>query len=456
MSISFIGIDIGSSFIKGAILDLDTVSLRQVYREPFPGRLRTLPSVYYEVNPNRIVAAARKMIYTLLDLAPNCAGIVMCGQGSSLVLCNEYGQPLSNCITWKDERILFEHPSGQGSYLDVLLQRANSIGIEPLGNELRSGSPMCALFWLAERNELPGKHIIPCSVHDFVCANLCKSYPCAELTSAGTYGALNLDSLDWYHSLIVELGLEDLDWPKLCGLGNVVGYFKTRNKSLPCYTPVADQQCALLGVTLRRRELSINASTGSQISLLASKVEYGDYQVRPYFDGQFIKTITRIPAGRSLDALVRLLCEITESEQGKIKDAWLYIGKAVESTKEVDLIVNLAFFSSGFGDRGGISNIKEKDLTVGAVFKAAFINMANNYYEAGLRLSRNQGWDSLVFSGGLVQRIAALREIISQKFHTEYRLAFSSEDTLLGLLVLALVFSKRATSIEQAIEMLPR
>ena len=67
---------------------------------------------------------------------------------------------------------------------------------------------------------------------------------------------------------------------------------------------------AILGALLQRDELSLNISTGSQVSLLKPKVEFGNFQTRPFFDGRFSITITHIPAGRALNALVKLLSEL--------------------------------------------------------------------------------------------------------------------------------------------------
>ena len=46
---AFIGIDIGSSFIKGSLLDLDRKALVHVHRVPFPPPLQGLPPGHREV-----------------------------------------------------------------------------------------------------------------------------------------------------------------------------------------------------------------------------------------------------------------------------------------------------------------------------------------------------------------------------------------------------------------------
>ena len=63
---------------------------------------------------------------------------------------------------------------------------------------------------------------------------------------------------------------------------------------------------------------------------------------------------------------------------------------------------------------------------------------------------RRQEWRRLVFSGGLVQKLPPLRQLICERFACEHRLCPTAEDTLLGLLALALAFTGRAPSVAAA------
>jgi hypothetical protein len=215
---------------------------------------------------------------------------------------------------------------------------------------------------------------------------------------------------------------------------------------------VGDHQCALAGAFLGPRELSLNIATGSQVSLLTPQLQLGDYQTRPFFDGQFLNTITHIPAGRSLNVLLGLLAELAAAEGLQLGDPWTTIQQAVAGVAGTDLAVDLAFFPGPVGERGAIANIREGNLTLGDLFYAAFSNMADNYHTCALQLAPNRDWQTLVFSGGLAQKLERLREMILARLPGPYRLCTSTEDTLLGLLVLALVVSGRAPTVAAAIE----
>lgn len=456
---SFIGIDIGTSFIKGALLDLDALSMSHIRRVPFPEPLTGLPPLYREYDPDAVLAAVRQLLADLRREAAGCEGLVMCSQMHGLVFTTDRGEPRSNLTTWQDQRVLLPHPSGQGTTFDVLRGRLGPAEMRQLGNELHPGQPIGLLFWLADQGQLPGGDAIPASLPDFVLANLCDAIPCTEVTNAAAHGALNLETLDWHHELFSLLGVRGLRWPAIRPHGEVVGWLRAGSQSIPCYTPVGDYQCALLGTLLQDGELSLNISTGSQVSLLTPRetgaapadlsAEPVPYQTRPFFDGRLLSTITHVPAGRALSALVKLLSELADAQGLPLADPWPTIIRRAAEAGRTEMRVNLAFFDSSCGDRGEITDIREEELTVGHLFRAAFQNIADNLYACALQIAPDQAWRYLVLSGGLAQ-IGLLRDLIADRFQKEYRLCPSAEDTLLGLLALALAFTGRAASVEEA------
>jgi sugar (pentulose or hexulose) kinase len=451
---SFIGVDLGTSFIKGAVLNLEARQLHHIRRMPFPDQLPGLNSLLCEFDPNAVVAAARAFINELALHAPDCEGIVMCSQMHGMVLMDDRGDAISNCVTWRDQRVMMPHPSGSGSYFDVLAQRISPKQGRQLGHELDPARPICFLFWFAEQGKLkPG--LIPVSMPDFVLSLLCGSAPGVEVTNAGAYGAFNLETLDWHYEVIEELGLGHLRWPVLRKQGEVVGHMNVCGKPVPCYTPVGDYQCALVGALLGTEELSLNISTGSQVSRLTTGLTLGDYQTRPFFDAKFLNTFSYTPAGRALNVLVDLLSELATARNDDSQDPWTFIAEAARQVADTDLEVDLTFFAGPEGDRGMISNIRGGNLTVGHLFRAAFKNMAEKYYTCALRLWPERSWKNLVFSGGLACKLEVLRETIQKRFGTDYRLNPFTEDTLFGLLVLASVFSGRAKSVEELTRELP-
>ena len=135
----------------------------------------------------------------------------------------------------------------------------------------------------------------------------------------------------------------------------------------------------------------------------------GDYQTRPFFEGKFLNTFTYPPGGRALNVIVDLLCELPRSQGVNLKDPWESFAQAAEDVDDTDLEVDLNFFPTPRGDRGRIANIRQDNLTMGHLFRAAFQNMADSFYDCAVRLDPGKSWKNLLLSGGLACKLEVLR-----------------------------------------------
>ncbi|MFM2094393.1 MAG: xylulokinase, partial [Planctomycetota bacterium] len=210
----YFGIDIGSSFIKGAILDPSNGSLSNIARRPFPSPIRPAPAGHFEINPLAVVHAVQEVIESLANADPRpCSGILFCGQMGGIMLIDHDGKPRSNYLSWRDQRTTEPHPNDHTrSVLEVLLGRIDAPTLRSLGNEVRAGSATSLLFWLQEHGQLEPP-LIPIPIGDFVVSRLCNSRPSTEFTQA--LGTLNLETRQWHHACFERLGLDKLQWPAL-------------------------------------------------------------------------------------------------------------------------------------------------------------------------------------------------------------------------------------------------
>jgi sugar (pentulose or hexulose) kinase len=433
---NFLGVDIGSTSIKAGVLNLDHGIVSQVESVPFPGPASGLPGGWFEVDPAAILRGTHQLVCDMLNRHAGCEGLVFCCQMGGVILTDATGAGVTNYLSWRDQRSL-ETQARQGqSYLAGLQRRSSVEDVDRIGRELKPGSAAAILFWLAENSAIPPNATHAMGLGEYVIAQLCQAEPQAEPTSA--LGLLDLQSFDWHSDWFARLGLGRLAWPRISNATTQAGVFTQGGVQIPCYPAIGDQQAALQGAELAEGELSINISTGSQVAMLTSEFSPGEYQTRPYFDRRFLNTITHLPAGRALGALVDLLCELPRAEGHTIRNPWGTIAQAIERSPASELGVNLAFFATPLGDRGHIANIRLEDLTVGSLFRAAFAHMADNYLRFARLLSPQERWTRLVLSGGLPQKLPALQEMISQRFQNRpIRMIDTPEETLQGLLRLA-------------------
>ncbi len=446
----FLALDLGTSFLKGAVLELEKAEIHHISRTPFPAPVTGLPARYIEVDPTAIVRVTQLLLDQLAAVAPDAVGIVITSQMHGIVLTDAHGKAISNVVTWQDQRILDPNDRGKGSYYDRLSEQISPATLAATGNGLKPSLPLCTLAWWADKGQLPDG-AIPASLPDYVLSKLSGSPAVCEPTMAASLGMLDLTTGDWHQGMLRELGLKRLSWPRVVDLGAPSYELTVGARRLPCYAPVGDHQCALVGALLQSGELSLNISTGSQLSVIVPRFIPGLYETRPYFDAGYLQAITRIPAGRALNALVGLLTELAEAEGYTVHDPWATIAAAVEATPQTDMHMDVSFFASPVGERGEMANLSEENLQVGHLFRAAFQAMARNYQLCAERLAPPQPSTRLVFSGGLAQRFESLREEIATRFGLPYRTCPTSEDTLLGLLALARVAAGHTPNVADSV-----
>lgn len=425
-----LGLDIGSSSIKGAVLDLETSSVSHIVREPFPDAVAGIPSGFHEVAPDEIFARASTVLDRLCSHAPDATTLLSCGQMGGIMLVDQKLRPLTNYLSWRDQRTTVRDADG-ATTLDRLRGCWSDAVFEDLGKELKPGSATSLLYWLAEQQQLPAE-ATPVTVGDYVIARLCNAVPGMERTQG--IGMLDLRTNGWHHRAFAALGLDALRWPELTHEREPIGSFHRNGRTLTCYPVIGDQQAALRGIGLQPHELSINASTGSQVSQITAEFRPADCQTRPWFDGQFLNTITHIPAGRSLTVLEALLTELSRLAGVKIENSWQLIQQAAQSSTGQGLSCDLSFFASAMGCDGRISGITTENLTVGNLFDAAFEFMADSYLTCSRRLSPEPTWNQIAISGGLVQSFASLRKKIESRFPFPIRDVAEQEETLIGLI----------------------
>jgi len=446
----YLGVDLGSSFIKGAVLDSDAFSITHIERIPFPAPLSQSEARFREFDPLEVVKATRDLLEKLGQTAPDARGVVMCSQLHGLVLTTTDGEAVSNFISWQDQRALMPFGDGRQTYFEEINRRISPEERLEMGNESRPGTPLCFLFWLQQNKALPNQKVVAASLANYVIASLCHCAPKSDLTNAFAHGALNLKTGDWHREVIRKLGLENVLWPEIVPQGAIIGEAQIGPGRLPFFAPVGDYHCSQAGAFLEPGELSVNISTGSAVIQLAQKLEFGNFQTRPFFDGNFLRTITHIPGGRALSALIRLLGELPIAQGIQIQDPWEYILNEAAKVEKTDLRVNPAFYFSAMGSHGELTNVTEDNLTVGHLFRAAFAGMADNYARCARQIWPAADWHRVVFSGGVALKIGLLRELICKLLDKEYRLVACEEDTLLGLLVLSLAFGGSRMSVAEA------
>lgn len=429
---SSIGIDIGASYIKGAVLDLEERKLKKVIREPFPGFLGGLPDGRREVSCRAIEAVVDCVMDGLHRSAEAIDRILISNQMHGFVLCNEHGESCGHFVSWQDKRTL-QGETGK-SYYESLRARVPGDYLASIGNELKPGHPNVVLAWLRSQGLLP-KGAVACSLGDYIASKITGAYPVTDPTNAAGMGLLDVRRGVWHEGLLDFLGIRDLRLPEIRSVldeGVKAGCVRVQ-------APVGDQQASLVGCGLQPRELSVNIATGSQVAIIADECSLGTYQSRPFFDGRYLKTVTHIPAGRALNVLMRLFAEcLVARGVNDTEWMWDYVLKEANLSTPMGLNVDLSFFPCVTGAKGCISGLCEENMSIGMIFRATLESMADNYARFSSLIDSPRTAERIAFSGGIASKVPLLRRLIIDRLNLPCRDIISEEDALNGLLALEL------------------
>ena len=406
---SVLVIDVGTTFIKTAWGDRNAVALRDVRTMPFPAFTPGLHESRREADVETIVAAVDRSLDMALADRP-CEGIYVCGQMHGLVVCDDALRPHTAFVSWQDARADVGGPAIRPASERVRAAVGPEARIRT-GNELDQIRPVMTLVALRDSGALPAGST-PASLLDYLVARLTHADVVTHPTNAAAYGALDVGAARWDAEVIGALALDDLKWPELRRTGFVAGY----RGGVPVHVAVGDQQAALLGVDVRPGELSLNISTGGQVAEISNAASSSRCQVRPWFDGRFLHTVTRLPAGRGIaDHVLRIARELS----GAAIDAdaaWTCVTGVLDESRP----------------------LSERERQARDQMLVAFDEIAEGARGAASRLPSAPQWERLVYSGGLLTRQPLLQRAIEKRFPgVERRTAGTDHDALLGLCRLA-------------------
>lgn len=458
----FIGIDIGASFIKGALFNIDKLEISDITKYPSPQPKvfsKQPPFLRFETNPDLYEELTKKLINTYLKAFRNIEGIVFSAQMHGMILVNLKLIPITPFIGWQDERLL-EKPSVKSkTWIELTHNRLKRINTSSTGIKLKSGLMGSTLFWLKENNILQKhKKAKAMFLGDYVAMKLSNGKAFVDITNACSSGIFDVNKKGWNINILNALGINNSYLSEVVPLGTPIGYKKFLNKQVPLFVSVGDLQSAVLGSlagVINKNTVNINIGTGSQVSFVSSKFNKGNYDIRSYFDNEYLHTITHIPAGRALNVLIKFIENIGYKifDVNQKIDLWAKIDNLLKNSEKGNgLKADITFFKNNFTEitKGSFTNITEDNWTLENMFVSSLENMAENYQIAYKKLRGNKHYDRIIFSGGLARKLPLLRSLIKNRLKKETNLAPYKEETLTGLFIIALSIKRGLKKVKEA------
>ena len=405
-------LDIGGSYIKSATVRKLNSSLENISRIPTPSfvdsnsKLKVIPT-------SEFLSVVDQAIKFQLDFEPNSTRLFVSGQMGGYVAESDDSFEI---VSWQDERVLLGENFTEYGRLSALLEQ--SLEFQKSGSEIRPGLPLLSISTSSTNNLGTSKPQKFRSVISFTTAYLTDfKNDDMHITDAAASGFYDIFNMVWNQKLI-DLVDVSLDFPMVHKEVTKIG--KAEKYGIDIYSGVGDQQASLFGAGLTSKKLVVNIGTGGQVSGIHFDEEGGNYQIRPYFNNQKIRTITHLPSGRSLKAFVELVCKGSSTDNDYKK----FIGMANQIKESA--VIDISAFEKTVKELKLSRDPKENERIPSSFFKSLIAIYTKSILDLNLE-------GSLIFAGGVGQKVQLISSQLSIATGREYEISDTAETTLEGL-----------------------
>jgi len=421
---AFAGIDLGGTYVKAGLVHPEGARTSNVTRAPMPYARAGRAADAIDV------PALLRMVHAVVaDLvAHGASAVLVSNQMHGVVLVDDSIEPISPMYTWQAD-LAADRPGGSAAVVDGISDSLGDDTKRALGNELRPGLPIVTLACMAAEGALGGANATALSIGDFITSTLCGYVTDCHVSNAAASGLYDLAAGEWSHRALHAIGADGVGLPPVVSAPTVVGRADVTGQPVPVVCAIGDQQASLEGADLAVDELSANIATGCQVSRRIPHPDTSAPQLRPYLDDDYLATVTHIPAGRALNAFVRLLTGAAPDDD--VSSSWDSLESEARDAAG-GIRANAAVFPAARDFPGSLTGLTEQNMTPGGVFRAAMEDVADRIalaaHEVGTR-----GLTRIAFSGGLAFRSALMREMVCDRVGLPARVVDEDADALTGL-----------------------
>jgi len=448
-TMKYLALDLGSSFVKAAILDTKKEIIHS--RQKIPS-LPKLPGeeTRYEIDSELLWGQVKKMIDGYIEFQGMPDGILLSTQMHGFVLTDNAGLPVSHYISWQDNRSL-ENYEGQSWYthLDRLISREDMANT---GLTLKPNLGICKLYPLVQENVIPpGSHLS--TLGSYIIRRLTGNNIC-HITNAAPMGLVDILHKAWDWPLIEKIGCHNIQFPEITAEFSPCGMYSYCGADIPVYPDMGDHQACILGSLVQPgKDVNINIGTAGLIGIVTEGFCPGAYgEIRPLNGNLYIKTVRGLFGGRDMDVLVGFLEDCINRITG-IQIHSEEIWKALHTLQSNNYMTESSLcINNGFYTNGTIEKINYTNFSLASLIAELYSSAAKDYASALKRIDPLVKVKHIVFSGGAAQQNFPLMRRISNEIGCTWECSPVSDEAMLGLYRVALVCSGQYKEIQDTRE----
>ncbi|WP_019133403.1 sedoheptulokinase [Kallipyga massiliensis] len=452
----YIGIDLGSSYIKAVLIDIGNNTVVGISNMKAPSNEKGLDTYKYEIQASEIVNIVKNLIDKYTKSYDDIEGIILSTQMHGFIYSTPNKEDMY--ISWQDMRSLTNKKGADENYISFLSKKITQESMLQQGVYIKPSLGICNLYAMLEEEQDTPRDGTFYTLGSYV-INALTGQNVAHIQNAAPSGIANIVRVEKANNLLAALNLNDITYPRITNKDyEACGIYKSNGLDLKVFPDYGDMQISILGCDIGPGDVVINTATAAQVIRYSDIfLPSNDYEIRPFFDGSYLYTISNMPAGRNLDVLVNFFKEIVYELTGNKVDSqqiWKYFHKGTEYSND-ELVVDINFYKNPYSLNGGsIRNITHNNLRMSIIFNAAIKNMAETYWRFIKKLGAEPSEiDQIICAGGVNWRTPELCDAIGKVSNKPWRLSSMENESIAGLFRLALVCSGRFKNMHECMEM---
>jgi len=434
-----LGIDLGTTKVAVVVAD-HSKKLYSVSSEPHRSDTDAGPG-RSEQDPARIMDVCMNQIRSIPgELRKYISAIGVTGQMHGIMLMDRNLDPLSDVITWQDQRC-----NETAGLLDEVYQQT--------GYRLHNGFGFASLIWMMKKDHLPGSAKWCCQVTDHLVAKMTGlERPVIDHAGAASWGFYDIMTNTWDEGAIKKCNIPHELLPAVVTCGSRAGKLSDLaaseyglNPGIPVAAATGDNQASLFAtIDDPGKQIALTLGTGGQISVILDRPQRIEgpsrFEYRPYVDCKAALVAASLCGGSAWDWLARSLISFLKDMdiQPPSKE------KVFEIMNEAGLHAGdeIRVFPHFLGERydpslrGSIHNIDPSNFALGSLARAVAYGTVRTLKEM-IPEEVLHDRSEIIGTGNAVRRVPLIREAIQETFRMPLAIPDFMEEAGVGAALLA-------------------
>lgn len=448
----FITVDIGSTYIKAGLLDVEQRRSVEQKKYGTPKRRPNPDGAYYENDAAEFVEIIKGLIRDFGTRYPDTEGILFSTQQHGCVISHP-ALSEDTYISWQDTRCLKERAGTGKSYMQELRELFSREDMAANGVYIKPALALCNLYTLFAESELSKDSAVTVdTLGSYIIGKLTGRRIC-HITNAAPMGFADVRACAWRWDMLQRVGLDFISLPAITEELECCGFYEEDGLRIAVFPDMGDVQTSVYGTDAADGDLVINIGTSGQLIYITNQFVPGNYEIRPFYENNFCNVISCMPGGRNFDVQIEYIQDIGQRIFGislTKGEIWERIEQMEECCDTQGLEVDCGFYE--LPDRladGSIRHVNHANLKLSNVIQATAVDFGRQYkrfadYLCGGEVRQGR----IYFTGGAVLKNRNLQEAIRQELGVEQILCASDDEVFRGMQKLALRCAERIGSDE--------